>query len=192
MALVNMTQEDVLSMEVLSPQTFCPHGCFVRRTFCLPDVLSAGHFVHWTFCPYGRFVRRMFCLYGCFVPKDILSLRTFCPRTFCLQTFCLRTFCLGTLYTVLFCVCLYICTGYIWNFFRIISKIYITGFSHTFVIWTVCRVSTEMDFCNSAKFKIFWELSFTSAEFNGILCGAVSAVVTRGNMRYTKKLRKLN
>ncbi len=90
-ALVNMTQTDVLSTDVLSPRMFCPHGRFVRRTFCPLDVLSAGRFVCWTFCPHGRFVRRTFCPPGRFVPTDVLS-----PRTFCLRTFCLRTFCLGT------------------------------------------------------------------------------------------------
>jgi hypothetical protein len=55
-----------VSMDVLSPRTFCLYGCFVPT-----DVLSLQ-----MFCPYGRFVPRTLCL-----------------RLFCLRTFCLRMFC---------------------------------------------------------------------------------------------------
>jgi hypothetical protein len=64
-----MTQTDVLSMDVLSPRTFCPHGRFVPM-----DVLSAGCFVRRTFCPTDILSPRTFC------PTDVLSLRTFCPH----------------------------------------------------------------------------------------------------------------
>jgi hypothetical protein len=108
-----MTQTDVLSTDVLSPRTFCPHGRFVRRTYCPTDLLSPrtfcphGRFVRRTFCPHGCFVRRTFCLYGRFVPTDVLSSRTFCPQTFCLRTFCLRTFCLGTRWALRFQTIIY-------------------------------------------------------------------------------------
>ncbi len=78
-ALVNMTQMDVLSTDILSPWMFCPHGCFVPA-----DVLSAGRFVRqtfyptdvlspWTFCPTDVLSLRMFCPHGLFVPMDVLS-----------------------------------------------------------------------------------------------------------------------
>jgi hypothetical protein len=90
--ILQMSQKDFLSPEVLSLRTFCP----------------ARHFVHRTFCPAGCFVppdvlsRRMFCPAGRFVPPDVLSRRTFCPyghsvprmsRLLCRQMFCLWTFC---------------------------------------------------------------------------------------------------
>jgi hypothetical protein len=73
-----------LSMDVLSLQTFCPHGRFVcrmlcptdvlsLRMFCPTDVLSDGRFVATdvssprTFCPYGRYV------HGCFVSGRFVS-----------------------------------------------------------------------------------------------------------------------
>jgi hypothetical protein len=72
----NITQTDVMSPDILSLQTFCPHGRFVPQiclqmfclqTFCLlivsPDVLPCL-----TFCPAGRFF-----------PQDVLSRLTFCP-----------------------------------------------------------------------------------------------------------------
>jgi hypothetical protein len=58
-ALVKMTQTNILSTDVLSPRTFCPHGCFVCRTFCPTDLLSPRTF---------------------FVATDVLSPRTFCPH----------------------------------------------------------------------------------------------------------------
>jgi hypothetical protein len=58
-ALVNITQTDVLS-----PRTFCPHGCFVPT-----DVLSDGRFVPTDVLSDGRFVA-----------MDILSPRMFCPH----------------------------------------------------------------------------------------------------------------
>jgi hypothetical protein len=58
--LLNITKTDVLSTDILSPQMFCPHGCFVRRMLC-----------HRMFCPYGRFVPRTLCPSGRFVPTDV-------------------------------------------------------------------------------------------------------------------------
>jgi hypothetical protein len=52
----------VLSTNVLSPWTFCPHGRFVRWMLCCR-----------TFCPHGHFVQRMFCSSEHFVPMDVLS-----------------------------------------------------------------------------------------------------------------------
>ncbi len=46
-----------------------PKGCFVP-----PDVLSPR-----TFCPHGCLVFRTYCPSGRFVLSDVLSLRTFCP-----------------------------------------------------------------------------------------------------------------
>jgi hypothetical protein len=69
-----MTQTDVLSTDVLSPRTFCPHGRFVRRMLCPPDVLSPRTFCPtdvlslWTFCPHRRFV-----------PTDVLSTDVLSP-----------------------------------------------------------------------------------------------------------------
>jgi hypothetical protein len=76
-----MTQTDALSPDVLSLQTFCPHGCFVPQMLCLR-----------MFCPHERFVCQTCCPFGCFVPFDVLSLRMFCPSTLCLQTLGLGTY----------------------------------------------------------------------------------------------------
>jgi hypothetical protein len=60
-----------MSLDVLSRRTFCPPdvlsaGRLVRRTICPPDILSAGCLVSPSvlslrmFCPYGRFVHGRF------------------------------------------------------------------------------------------------------------------------------------
>jgi hypothetical protein len=69
-----MTQTDVLSMDVLSPWKFCPHGRFVRRMLCPPDVLSPR-----TFCPTDVLSLQTFCPHGCFVPTDVLSMDVLSP-----------------------------------------------------------------------------------------------------------------
>jgi hypothetical protein len=55
MDIKNITQTDVMSLDVLSLRTFCRHRHFV------PQMLCPG-----MFCP-----SRMFCPTGCFVPPDI-------------------------------------------------------------------------------------------------------------------------
>ncbi len=81
--LLKISQKDVLSSDILSLRTFFP-----------PDIFPAGRFVCWTFCPSGCFVPpdvlslRTFCTAGRFVPTDVLS-----PDVLSLRTFCLRSFC---------------------------------------------------------------------------------------------------
>jgi hypothetical protein len=72
--LINMTQTDVLSTDVLSPRTFCPHRRFVRRTFCPTDLLSPR-----TFCPTDVLSLRTFCPHGRFVATDVLSTDVLSP-----------------------------------------------------------------------------------------------------------------
>jgi hypothetical protein len=72
-------------MGTASPSRFNHIYEVLHLRFVCPDVLSRR-----TFCPHGRFVRRTFCLTyvrspDVFLP-DVLSLRTFCRRTFCLGT----------------------------------------------------------------------------------------------------------
>jgi hypothetical protein len=52
----------------LSPQTFCPHGCFVPTIVLSLDVLSLR-----TFCPPRRFVPPDVFSAGLFVPLDVFS-----------------------------------------------------------------------------------------------------------------------
>ncbi len=68
MNIKNIIQTDVMSPDVLSLQTFCPHGRFVPQMLCI-----------WMFCPHRCFVCRTFCPSGYFVspdffPPDVLSL----------------------------------------------------------------------------------------------------------------------
>ncbi len=60
--------------DVLSPWTFCPHGRFVRRTFCLTGVLSPR-----MFCPTDVLSLLTFCPHGRFVPTDVLSTDVLSP-----------------------------------------------------------------------------------------------------------------
>ncbi len=101
-ALLNMIQTDILSPDVLSTRTFCPHGCFFSRMLCRrtfrpsgrfvrPDVLSVRTFFLPDVLSAGRFVSPDILSAGRLVPPDVLSRRTFCPWTFCLQTFCMGT-----------------------------------------------------------------------------------------------------
>jgi hypothetical protein len=79
--LLKISQKDVLSLDVLSP-----------RTFCLPDVLSCrrfcphGHFVPTDILPHGRYISGCLCR-RMFLSPDVLSLRMLCLRTFCLGTY---------------------------------------------------------------------------------------------------------
>ncbi len=74
MTLVKCTvsQIDVLSPDVLSLRTFCPHGSFVCWPFCPTDVMSLA-----VMSP-DILSLRMFYLSGCFISPDVLSLWTFC------------------------------------------------------------------------------------------------------------------
>jgi hypothetical protein len=72
-------------------RTFCPYGCLVPTDVMSPDVLSPQTLCLLDFlsvrmfCPAGLFVppdvlsRRSFCPAGLFVPPDVLSRRSFCP-----------------------------------------------------------------------------------------------------------------
>jgi hypothetical protein len=65
---------DVLSVDFLSVQMFCTHGCIVPRMFCPTDVMSPD-----VLSPQVFFGCLTFCPFGNFVAPDVLSLQTFCP-----------------------------------------------------------------------------------------------------------------
>ncbi len=115
MALLNMTQTDVLSQiwprQTFCRRAFCPHGRFVRRMLCCRTFYSTRYFVLRTFYLPDILSVQTFWPAGCFVPPDVLSRQMFCPRTLCLRTFCLRTFCLGTFIHDLYGCSLQVCTA---------------------------------------------------------------------------------
>ncbi len=86
MYLLKISPETVvLSLDVLSLQTFCLDGCLVFRTFC----------------PTGRFVPpdvlSQYVMSTDFMSLAVMSLDVLSPDLLSLWTLCLRMFCLGTI-----------------------------------------------------------------------------------------------
>jgi hypothetical protein len=67
MDIKNMTQMDVVSLDVLSFYTFCPNGCFVPRCYI------SGCFVSTDMLSDGRFVPPDVLSHQRFVPPDVMS-----------------------------------------------------------------------------------------------------------------------
>jgi hypothetical protein len=89
-------------------------GLFVFGYFVPLDLLSPRTFFPMGICPKDVLSLRTFCPCGRFVLTDVLSHERFAPWTFCptelfclwmfcFQTFCLRTFCLQTFCFRTFC-----------------------------------------------------------------------------------------